>query len=122
MFARALRQADVVIATGWSSARVSKIVQGDTPLTRGSRPTLARVLTCQEADLHQPIGASIPDVTGAVGENETVGISFDVRLRALLRLLEVEQADDLLRFLMAGDFSRLSPRTAQRLREIMGRA
>lgn len=117
MLGRGLNQVEIRERSGWHSSNVSRIIAGKTPLTPASQRMLARIFACTEAELHQPIGSPIPaprpdQLDAAPLRNP----EFDRRLRALLLLVGVQAVDDLLRYLMAGDYSGLPPPVARRLR------
>ncbi len=104
-----------------NTANVSRIIAGTRPLSAGNRRALARIFQCAEADLVHAIGAPIPPRADILslhpGGDGSEGINR--RLNVILSALGVPRLEDLVPFILAGDYSQLPPLVARRFKEIL---
>jgi hypothetical protein len=118
MRARGLRQTEVAARGHWHTSNLSRIVGGRVGLSPQNRRTLADVLQCSEATLIAPIGSPVPGPLKVTPQPPpSLEASYEDRIGALLDLIGVSDATELVPFLLGENYAQLPERTAKRLRE-----
>jgi len=122
MLARGLTQKEVSDRLGWHTSNTSRIVSGKTMLSAVTRQMLARLFQCAEGDLLLPVGSAIPQRSAVRTpvSGQTVN-EFNARLKALLTVLNIRRVEDLMLFLVAGDFTAMPPKLARQLSRELNR-
>lgn len=120
MVARGWMQKELAARGGWHTSNLSRILSGKTALSDINRRTLARLFQCSEGALLEPVGSPVPPPNAVeIAPAGATVPGFYIRLHAILRLLGIQRVEDLLLFLLAGDFTALPPKQAKRLRDVL---
>jgi transcriptional regulator with XRE-family HTH domain len=120
MRARVLVQADVARRLNMDTANLSRMFSGKRPLSPTTRRALARVFGVTEAELLQPVGTPIPDSDEALRfSDDVIPTGVIRRIEVVLEALGLERLEEIVPFILVGDYSTLPPRVAKQFRDIL---